>query len=270
MESGVERLASFETKVVGKASPTPPCKTSSTPTYNKHIEETDVIEESTEDDTNKDYYAKFQEDSQFRHFVENLLRSSSTKNLKFCKKSKLDSVHGSNDNKNGNTETGSNMDISLTKSKGKTSCNLGNTNKTKLADKTPKTSNNKATPDKSSKTTPSPQYNDDISHTRRQYQDLARDRRPGARHGLGVRNETRKHPEVGGKDSRVKKDQGSEEFGFSFGVSKSCSYSTLPRERASVVLREKHLSPRQTREDCTKSGVFTMPRVSCYHRSTRR
>jgi len=49
---------------------------------------------------------------------------------------------------------------------------------------------------------------------------------------------------------------------------------TLPRreKRASVILREKHqnmMMIQETNEDASKSGVFTLPRVSCYHRSTR-
>jgi len=51
------------------------------------------------------------------------------------------------------------------------------------------------------------------------------------------------------------------------------SYSSLslPRnKRASVILREKHQSMMMIQEDKElKSGVFTLPRVSCYHRSTR-
>merc|ERR1719411_1187270 len=48
------------------------------------------------------------------------------------------------------------------------------------------------------------------------------------------------------------------------------STMTLPRKekRASVILRERHEMMISEREE-RQAGVFTLPRVSCYHRSTR-
>ena len=39
-------------------------------------------------------------------------------------------------------------------------------------------------------------------------------------------------------------------------------------KRASVILRERHEMMISEREE-RQTGVFTLPRVSCYHRSTR-
>ena len=48
---------------------------------------------------------------------------------------------------------------------------------------------------------------------------------------------------------------------------------SLPRrnKRASVLLKERHQSMMMIQEgqELGRGGVFTLPRVSCYHRSTR-
>jgi len=64
-------------------------------------------------------------------------------------------------------------------------------------------------------------------------------------------------------------------FDFSKPLESSGNYSSmsLPRrnKRASVLLKERHQSMMMIQEgqELGRSGVFTLPRVSCYHRSTR-
>jgi len=274
------RMALFtasENRRVGEESSrmAPFTSTSNTPFSSKDRHERQWLENNTnidivndEGDTYKDYYAKFEEDSQFRNFVENLLHSSSSKSLKICKKEKLDKLHKISDTKDnvtsGNTET-----VLESSQANKTGLNKGTDHKIKQA---PKISHTKDTLHKNSETSIAPQCNDDISFGRGQYRDLVRDRL-GERRGLhmetrsgGRGNEAGDCSDNYGNFSSHK--NAGEKKTIKLGDTKSCSYS-LPREKASVVLREKHLSPRLEREECTKSGVFTMPRVSCYHRSTR-
>merc|ERR1719508_373337 len=103
------------------------------------------------EESNKDYYSKYEEDSGFRNFVKTLLRSKSGTNLQTRNKDNINSekLHKMKDNKesisNGNT--------------------LTNVDTKKNCDK-----------DRNPKISSIPKANDDISSSRGQYQNMVKDR----------------------------------------------------------------------------------------------
>eukprot|EP00092_Neocalanus_flemingeri_P002971 GFUD01003178.1.p1 GENE.GFUD01003178.1~~GFUD01003178.1.p1 ORF type:complete len:283 (-),score=87.37 GFUD01003178.1:714-1562(-) len=220
--------------------------------------------EDTYDDSKQDYYVKYEEDSRFRNFVKSLIRSKSNKSLKSSNKDNME------------------IDQLQKRSSDRSNIPTGNTDiDPSHTDTVPKRDSNKDTNPKSSNKITVPKINDDICTGRGQYQDMVRDRwgekrRLDTRTGGGRAVEKKPSTKLHEKEAMTKKPEEKPEnkniadVGVDFDMAKSCPYSTLPRERASVVLREKHQSPSKAREDCTRmSGVFTLPRVSCYHRSTR-
>jgi len=90
---------------------------------------------------------------------------------------------------------------------------------------------------------------------------------------------TRPHSDCYGENLNNIENSSSTEYTFDYPRvtsestgSSSYSTQTLPRrvKKASVVLREKRQSMMMIQESQEMvSGVFTLPRVSCYHRSTR-
>jgi len=208
---------------------------------------------TADEDSNKDYYAKYEEDSRFRSFVKCLLRSSSEANISQSSKhsKKLEKLETISDNKD-NTEN---------KAK-------------KLESRKPK-SNSNQDPNLNSKSHTT-KHNDDIPAPRGKYQDMVRERwgehrRLDSRIGGERNGEARPAAHNMAKQTQENSQkQNSADFDSDYKIAKSRSYATLPGERASVVLRQKHKQlGGQGREEVTNSGVFSLPRVSCYHRSTR-
>lgn len=208
-----------------------------------------------DDDSNKDYYAKYEEDSRFRSFVKCLLRSSSEASISHSSKhsKKLEKLEPISDNK----------DIAPTENKAK-----------QPESRKPKSSFNQD-PTLGSRSHPTKQ-NDDIPAPRGKYQDMVRERwgehrRSDSRIGGERGGEARPAAHIMAKQTQENSQkQNSADFDSDYKIAKSRTYLTLPGERASVVLRQKHKQlGGQGREEVTNSGVFSLPRVSCYHRSTR-
>ena len=61
-----------------------------------------------------------------------------------------------------------------------------------------------------------------------------------------------------------------ESFQISPSPERKQTISMKKEKRASVILREKMMMmQKEQEEDSNKRGVFTLPTVSCFHRSTR-
>eukprot|EP00091_Calanus_sinicus_P004933 TRINITY_DN15298_c0_g1_i1.p1 TRINITY_DN15298_c0_g1~~TRINITY_DN15298_c0_g1_i1.p1 ORF type:complete len:166 (+),score=8.18 TRINITY_DN15298_c0_g1_i1:5-502(+) len=142
----------------------------------------------------------------------------------------------------------------------------GNTNKT-VPIKNPNINNQKTT---------QPSIMMTYLHQEENNQDMVREsggrhRRFDSRIGGEKSNETRPAAHTMARQTQENSQkQNSADFDSDYKIAKSRSYATLPGERASVVLRQKHKHlGGQGREEVTNSGVFSLPRVSCYHRSTR-
>ena len=123
-----------------------------TPSHSENSYETQWLANNTDDDSSKDYYVKYEEDSGFRNFVKTLMLSSSDTNIKSSKKNnkKLDKLHKSSGNRD----------------------NITNGNKDK--DNIPKC--NKDPSQKISNPNIVPKSNDDIQTSRGKYQDMVKDR----------------------------------------------------------------------------------------------
>jgi len=201
--------------------------------------------EDTFDESSKDYYNKYEADSGFRTFVKTLLRSSSEANISQSKHNKkVEKVKVLSDNKD-------NIPTKINKPENKQNKSSSNND---LKNKTLASKNN-----------------DDIPLSKGRYQDMVKERWGDHRrvdHRLGERSEAR----VSGHIRHKKPEETPEKQNTSSDLTTPQwrSYATLPGERASVVLRQKHKHlVGQDREEATNSGVFSLPRVSCYHRSTR-
>jgi len=88
-------------------------------------------------------------------------------------------------------------------------------------------------------------------------------------------SKTRPYSDCYGENRTVNNGNSDLSFNFERSSTSPVSYNTmtLPRreKRASVILREKHQSMMmiQEGEEASRSGTFSLPRVSCFHRSTR-
>lgn len=203
-----------------------------------------------------DYYATFAQNADFRQFVRKLSRCRSIASLDVENVSKRDS----------NDDT-----IEDEKGKGNKSNTINNTtspnNRTNSNDdhinlKDYKTSSSQIRSRKQAINTWSGEEeptgrgdtNYNIKKTQRPYSDIYGE----------FPNQLQKSTSSSNVDSN---------FDFSKESSGNYSSMSLPRrnKRASVILKERHQSMMMIQEgqEMARTGVFTLPRVSCYHRSTR-
>ena len=108
-----------------------------------------------DDDSNKDYYVKYEEDSRFRSFVKCLLKSSSEVNISHSSKhnKKIEKLETISDNKD----------------------NAPNENKTKKPESQKQKSSSNQDPNLNSRSH-TKNHNDDIPAPRGKYQDMVRER----------------------------------------------------------------------------------------------
>jgi len=204
-----------------------------------------------------DYYATFAQNADFRQFVRKLSRCRSIASL---------------DVENATKNSNSNEDI-IEDEKGKLKkCNVNNNNTTSTNNRTNSSDDNIKLNDYKSQTRTRKQAintwsaeedptgrgdsNNHIRKTQRPYSDIYGE----------FPNQLQKSTSTSNIDSNCD---------FSKPLESSGNYSSmsLPRrnKRASVLLKERHQSMMMIQEgqELGRGGVFTLPRVSCYHRSTR-
>jgi len=204
-----------------------------------------------------DYYATFAQNADFRQFVRKLSRCRSIASLDVENISKKDS----NDN-------------IIEDEKGK--LNKGNVNNNSTSSNNRTNSSEDHIKLKDYKTT---------NQTRNRKQAIntwSGEEEPTGRgeNFNNIKKTQRPHSDIYGEfPNQLQKSTSSSTVDSNFDFSKpsesSGNYSSmsLPRrnKRASVILKERHQSMMMIQEgqEMARSGVFTLPRVSCYHRSTR-